>query len=230
MFKLIVGDQRASHVKQGYDVTTPPEYVELISSSTGSFSLLSGGKLHDAVLNDSWYEQVTADPAWRYLQSVLTAYCNSWDDLDEIQTRFLDALSWHSDAISEQEPGAKIIKFWTSIERILRASPGEIDTRAAILSSNSSEEFAKHSQTLEQAYRRRRNDVVHGNANRVRESWYEEAVAAAEEASKNVLFQYLYAIPHIRSHPGTTDRGRLRAWLKRLDRLAEAYRAERRGK
>ena len=31
-------------------------------------------------------------------------YRNAWDDLDEIQTRFIDALSWHSDAISEQDP------------------------------------------------------------------------------------------------------------------------------
>jgi len=37
--------------------------------------------------------------AWLFLQSVLVNYRNAWDDLDEIQTRFIDALSWHSDAI-----------------------------------------------------------------------------------------------------------------------------------
>jgi hypothetical protein len=223
VFKLLVGSRRASQVKQAYDFTAPSKYVELVSSPAGSFSFRSGTKTQDALLNDHWYDQVTGGPAWPFLQSVLVNYCDAWEDLDEIQTRFLDALSWHSDAISEEDPGAKILKFWTSIERILRASPGDIDTRAAILSSNTVEEFARHSQRLEQAYRRGRNDVVHGNANRASESWYAEAVAASEEASMNVLFQYLYAIPQIRAHQGATDRKKLREWLKRLDDLAERY-------
>jgi hypothetical protein len=230
VFKLLVGSQRASHVKQAYDLTTPSEYIELVSSTSGAFSLRSGGKLHDAVLNDQWYEQVTAGPAWPLLQSVLGNYCSAWGDLDEVQTRFLDALSWHSDAISEQDPGAKIIKFWTSIERTMRASPGNIDTRAAVLSSNNAQEFAKHSVRFEEAYRKRRNDVVHGNANRARESWYGEVVAASEEASKNVLFQYLYAIPQIRAQQGATDRRKLRAWLKGLDGFAKLYRGQLYGK
>ena len=206
IFKLLVGSQRAGQVKQAYDFTAPSKYVELVSSPAGSFSLRSGSTSQDAILNDHWYEQVTAAPAWPLLEAVLADYCNAWDDLDDIQTRFLDALSWHSDAISEQDPGAKILKFWTSIERTLRASPGDIDTRAATLSSNTIEEFAKHSERLEEAYRKRRNEVVHGNANRTSESWYAEAVTASEEASTSVLFQYLYAIPQIRAHHGPTDR------------------------
>ncbi len=229
-FKLLGGSHRSNNVKQAYDLTAPSEYVELISSSTGSFSLRPGRKLQDAILNDAWYEQVTASPAWPLLQSVLVNYCSAWQDLDEIQTRFIDALSWHSDAISEQDPAAKILKFWTSIERTLRASPGNIDTRAAVLSSSTADEFAEHSQKLEDVYRRRRNDVVHGNASRANESWYAEAVAASEEASKNVLFQYLYAMPRIRTLRGATDRKKLRAWLKGLDVFAERYRKQLRGK
>jgi hypothetical protein len=216
-------------VKRAHDLTTPSQYVDLVSSSPGTYSLRYSGKLADAVLNDRWYEQATAGPAWPLLQSVLTNYCTEWDNLDEIQTRFLDALSWHSDAVSEPDPGAKIIKFWTSMERILRAAPGNIDTRAAVLSSSAPEDFVKHSQRLERAYRRRRNDVVHGNANRSRESWYAEAVSDSEAASQNVLFQYLYDIPRIRAYQGEPDRRKLRAWLKGLDGEAEQYRKRFRG-
>lgn len=224
VFKLFVGGARASHVKQAYDLTTASAYAELVSSPTGTFSVGTGGKMRDAILNDQWYQQVTSSPAWAPMGAVLLNYHDAGDSLDEIQTRFLDALSWHSDAISEQEPGAKIIKFWTSIERILRASPGDIDTRAAVLSSNTAREFEKHSQRFDQAYRKRRNDVVHGNANRASESWYSEAVGASEEASKNVLFQYLYSIPRIRVLGGTTDRKKLKAWLRSLDGDAERLR------
>jgi hypothetical protein len=160
----------------------------------------------DAITNDRWYEQVKTGPAWVPLQSALLRFWNSWGELDEVEMRFLDALAWHSDAISEPDLGAQIIKYWTSIERTLRTCPGDIDTRAAVLSSNTPEEFAHYSHRFENAYRKRRNDVVHGNASRAHESWYSEEASVSEEASKNSLFQYLYAMPYIRLQQGATGR------------------------
>jgi Apea-like HEPN len=226
VFKLVVGGERARHVRQGYDLTAPSDFAELVSSSPGSFHLRFGWKGHDAITNEHWYEQVQAGPAWALLQSALLRFWTSWGELDEIEMRFFDALAWHSDAISEQDPGARIIKFWTSIERTLRTYPGDIDTRAAVLSSDTSEDFAYYSLEFENAYRKRRNDVVHGNASRTHEPWYREAVSVSEEASKNVLFQYLYAIPHIRLHQGATARKKIRAWLRRLDNVAGRFRSE----
>jgi len=226
VFKLVVGGERARHVKQAYDLTPPSDYAELVSVRPGSLRLRFGWRGQDAVTNDHWYDQLKAGPAWPLLHSALLNYWNKWGELDEIDLRFLDALAWHSDAISEQDPGARIIKFWTSIERTLRTSPGDIETRAAVLASDTPNDFASHSRRFEHAYRRRRNDVVHGNANRVDESWYKEAVHVSEEASKNVLFQYLYTIPHIRLLPGTTDRKKIRNWLKELDNIADSFRKQ----
>jgi hypothetical protein len=228
-FKLVVGGERARDVKQAYDLTPPSDFAELVSVAPGSLRLRFGWKGQDAVTNDQWYDQLKAGPAWPLLQSVLLNDWNRWGELDEIELRFLDALAWHSDAISEHDPGARIIKFWTSIERTLRTSRGDIDTRAALLASDTPAEFADYSHRFEHAYRRRRNDVVHGNANRVDESWYQEAVHVSEEASKNVLYQYLYAIPHIRSLSGATDRKKIRSWLKELDSIAEAFRKQHAG-
>lgn len=188
-FKLLVGSERAANVKQGYDLAIPLKHVELTSLATAEFSLRTGGKLRDAALNDQWYDQVTAGPAWQRLTCLLGQYWDDWGIIGEIETRFLDGLSWYSDALSERDPGAKIIKYWTSIERTLRALPGEIDIRAAVLSSDSSAEFAEKSRRYSDAYLKRRNEVVHGNASRVYEHWYSEAAATSEEASRNVLFQ-----------------------------------------
>jgi hypothetical protein len=230
VFKLLVGGERGSHVKQGYDLTTPSEYAELVSASFGSFSLRFGGKLQDAVTNDQWYEQVIAGPAWPLLQSVLSNYWKAWRGLDEIQTRFLDALSWHSDAISEPDLGAKIVKFWTAIERILSVGAGSgISTRAAVLASDSVEEFERQSRGLGVLYQRR-SAVVHGGANRASESWYVESARASEEASRNALFQYLYAIPQVRAYPESNDRKKLGAWLNVLDTIAKQFRTQARGR
>lgn len=226
VFKLVVGSQRASHVKQAYDVTLPQYYAELVSSSPGSFSLRLGGKLQDAVLNDSWYEQVKAAPAWTLLHSILLNYWNAMGNVDEIQTRFMDALAWHSDAISEPDLGARIVKFWTAIERVLTTSRGNnISARVAVLSSKTSQEFDKNSKELSAAYQRR-SDVVHGSANRSNEAWYSEAATVSEAASQTTLFQYLYAIPQIHRVRGSANRQKLQIWLKGLDNLAGRFRAQ----
>jgi hypothetical protein len=120
-------------VKQGHDLTTLSKYAELTSSSPGFFSLRFGGHGHDAILNDQWYQQAIQTPAWPLLQSMLLNYWRTWDELNEIQMRFFDGLAWHSDAISEPDPGARIVKFWTAIERVLSATQGgSIATRVAV--------------------------------------------------------------------------------------------------
>jgi Apea-like HEPN len=209
-----------------HPVTVPSDYAELVSPSDGSFSVRLGGKLQDAVLNAHWYEQVTEGPAWRLLESILVNYQTAWGELDEIQTRFLDALAWHSDAISDPDLGARIVKFWTAVERLLSTSHGsKISARAAILSSGTPEEFEANAAALSAAYQKR-SDVVHGNANRANESWYTAAARTSEEASRTVLFQYLYAIQGIRCQTQKNDRDKLQAWLKWLDAMAECYRKQ----
>jgi hypothetical protein len=226
VFKLIVGSDRAAHVKLAYDLTGPSSHAELVSSTSGVFALRMGGKGRDAITNDQWYQQVVAGPALPLLQSVLSNYWVAWRGLDEIQTRFIDALSWHSDAISEPDPGAKIVKFWTSIERLLSTSPGaNIAARAAALLSNGAAEFEERSKEFEGLYQRR-SAVVHGGANRASESWYEESAKGSEAASKNTLFQYLFEMFSIRAFREQKDRSKLAAWLKRLDDTAKHFRAQ----
>ena len=72
----------------------------------------------------------------------------------------------------------------------------------------------------------KRSDVIHGDANRANESWHTEAARDSEEISKNVLFQYLYAIPQIHSSRMPNDRKKLESWLRGLDNLAKRYRQQ----
>jgi hypothetical protein len=223
VFKLFVGSARASDVKQAYDLRTPSDYVDL-SSSSGTFFFVIGGRSHDAILNDEWYEQVVTQPALPIITRILWNYCARRSDSDELQARFLDGISWHSDAISEQDSGARIVKFWIAIERILGSSrEANLCSRAAVLISDNPADFRKRAQDLSTAYQRR-SAVVHGSANRANESWYETAMRISEEASSVVLFQYLFSIDGIDKHPASTARKKLSAWLKHLDQIASAYR------
>ena len=223
VFKLIVGGERAAHVKQGYDSRIPEAHAELVSKASGEFSILLGGKMQDAVVNDDWYAQVTSAPFWPFVQSVLFNWWNNWDETDEIEVRFLDALAWHSDAISEQDAGAKIVKFWTAIERILSAVRGSIAPRAAVLCAEPGAFLAMERQFS--GLYQKRSDVVHGGSNRSDEAWYAEASHASEEAAKGVLFRYLYYMPTIRSNRMPTTKKKLQSWINGLDNLAERERA-----
>ncbi len=226
IFKLIVGSERAPHVKQAYDLTIPHRHAELVSSASGQFSITAGGKMHDAVLNDNWYDQVSHMPLWQLMQSVVLHWWNTWADLNEIETRFLDALAWHSDAISEPDLGARIVKFWTAIERVLSWPPGSnIGARAAVLCSETRQEFARKAHTFSNLYQKR-SDVIHGSANRTNEAWYVQAALESEQTSKDVLFQYVYNVNGIQRMDMLNDRKKLENWLKGLDHLAKHYRQQ----
>jgi hypothetical protein len=223
VFKLVVGGERAAHVKQGYDSRVPEAHAELVSKASGEFSILLGGKMQDAVVNDDWYAQVISAPFWPLIQSVLFSWWNNWDHAEEIEVRFLDALAWHSDAISEHEAGAKIVKFWTAIERILSAVHGSIAPRAAVLCAEPGAFLAKEQQFS--GLYQKRSDVVHGGSNRSDEAWYAEAARASEEAARGVLFQYLYYMPTIRRSRMATTKKKLQSWINGLDNLAKRERA-----
>jgi hypothetical protein len=221
VFKLLVGSTRASDVKQAYDAIAPFSSAELVSTSGTNFSLRFGGQGHDAVLNDRWYEQVTRGPAWPLLEAALSNYWATWADLGEIEMRFIDALAWHSDAISERDLGARIVKFWTAIERVLSVSGGsKIVPRAAVLWSEKPDEFDQRLKAANSLYGKR-SCVIHGEANRSNESWYSKCAADCEDLSKVVLFEYLYSMRYIRSVPEPTDRKKLEAWLKRVDHFVK---------
>jgi hypothetical protein len=223
VFKLIVGGERAAHVKQGYDSRIPEAHAELVSKASGEFSIHLGGNMQDAVVNDDWYSQVTSAPFWPFIQPVLFNWWKTWDHSEEIEVRFLDALAWHSDAISEQDAGAKIVKFWTAIERILSAVRGNISARAAVLCAEPGEFVAKEAEFS--GLYQKRSDVVHGGSNRTDEAWYAEAARASEEAARGVLFQYLYYIPTIRRSRMSSPRKKLQSWLRGLDNLVKRERA-----
>jgi hypothetical protein len=209
-----------------HDIALPQRPWELTWTADKGFGIRSSGTSHDAVVNDEWYEQVTAWPEWPLFEGALLEYWSHWGDLNELLARFIDALSWHSDAISERDLSARIVKFWTAIERLLSVSAkGNLAARLTVLATETVDRFEACAQRFSILYQRR-SDIVHGNASRTREGWYRQAAAGAEEASKTALIQFLRAIPYIRCRHRASDRKSLLAWLSELDEMADRFRKE----
>lgn len=223
VFKLIVGSGRAGNVKMAHDIALPQRPWELTSTAATGFNIRSSGTSHDAIVNDEWYEQVTAFPEWPLFERALSEYWSHWGSLNELLARFIDALSWHSDAISERDLSARIIKFWTAIERLL--TEGNLPARLAVLSADTVEGFDAGVKKFSALYSRR-SAIIHGSAHRTRESWYRDVAAGAEEASKTALLQFLRAIPGIRCRYRASDRKSLEGWLTYLDQTGKQYARE----
>lgn len=109
-------------------------------------------------MNDEWYEQVTAFPEWPLFEGALFEYWSHWRSLNELLARFIDTLSWHSDVISERDLSARIIKFWTAIERLLTES--NLPARLAVLSADTVEGFDAGVKKFSALYSRR-SAIIH---------------------------------------------------------------------
>lgn len=194
LLKLRMGSARAARIHQAYDTATPHDVSHLRKIGDDFDFSVGGAKMHDAVLNDDWFGQITADPTWKIAESLIQAYWDGWEQApSELRQRFLDAMSWHSDAVSESDVTAQIVKYWTAIERVATLRRDDnVKKNAAILLSDTAEEFAAASEKTLRLYRCR-NSIVHGSARRGDEELI-QCARESEDVSQRTIFSYLWLI------------------------------------
>ncbi|MHB8652937.1 MAG: hypothetical protein ACYDA9_03570 [Terriglobia bacterium] len=220
LFKLFVGSDRASNVRQRYDTSIPGATSTLALPDSGIFLASNARKLRDAVVPEDWHEQLTEIRQWRTGQRILSNAWENWGDVSEPYQRFLDAMSWHGDAIVEQDPQARILKFWTAIERVVSLKNGDpVTRRAAIMSVHDVSDFDKRFLQCQKLYANR-SDIVHGT-----EAYCSarspKVASQTEELSKWVLMNYLRMINDLESLAPLTREALIKA-LRLLDTISKA--------
>jgi hypothetical protein len=213
LLKLRIGSGRAARIHQAYDTALPHDQSHLRKIDDLFHISVGGGRMHDAVLNDDWFTQISADPMWKVAESVIQAYWNGWDQSgNEFQQRFIDGMSWHSDAVSDSDITAQIVKYWTAIERVASLKANDsFKKKAAILLSDTAEEYAEATERVRRLYRQR-SEIVHGSARRG-DPELERCARESEEVSQKILFRYLWLI---RAAPAGVDPARARAVIADL--------------
>jgi hypothetical protein len=218
LFKLFIGSERAANVKQGYDLSIPGTSSTLVSSEPGAFSLTHSRRLRDAIVIDDWYSQLSGVQQWRTAEGIVSASWQNWDNVGEPFQRFLDSLSWHGDAIAEPDAQARILKFWTAIERVVSLKNGDpVTRRAAVMSVADLADFAKRFQQCQKLYSIRSN-ILHGTQP-YHAAGSVEAAFQAERLSQLVLLGYLRMLNVLEKKAAVTRDG-LHTALHGLDKIS----------
>jgi hypothetical protein len=219
LVKLFVGAQRASNVRQGYDESIPGATSTLVSPEPGKFLISHSRKLREAVVPEDWYCQATDVKEWGIAEDIISAAWRNWDEVSEPFRRFLDALSWHGEAVVERDAQARILKFWTAIERVVSVKSGDpVTRRAAILSVRDVREFDKRFLECQRLYANR-SDIVHGTE-AYRTARSPRVALHTEELSQWVLINYLRMVRNLESRVPLTRQALTKA-LQLLDGISK---------
>jgi hypothetical protein len=196
ILKLMLGGEYTNRIRIGDDDSQPLESAKLTREETGnltiSLSRISRGK----PIGDKWIDFLQED-CIEYLNVLNPAIelLISFEKISPLWERFLDALSWYGDAVTESSEAAKIIKFVSAIERITgtgkenNSGRGVTDitiSRASILHSRiSNEKLSDSIQRVEHIYDQRSN-LVHGSLSPLDEACTIDAIEA-EDITRFIL-------------------------------------------
>jgi hypothetical protein len=190
MLKLVVGSERGSGIRQGYDYAMPRSTSDLVSTEDGDFLPSWRGRMQDAILRDNWYEMISRWELWKTAESIFVTYADAWEPPPELHRRFLDALRWHGEGISDAHADSRFAKYWISIERLVSLKANdEVTRKAALLSCSGPEHFSARFKKCQRLYGKR-SALVHGRTDMDAEE-SEGLAAETENLSQIVLFSYL---------------------------------------
>jgi hypothetical protein len=219
LFKLFVGGRTVARVRHAYEPGFVRETSVLWSGEKDGFHLstIFGGI--DAHVDGNWIEDVRNFPQWKFGATTIQRKLTEWSPLPEAEERFMDALTWHGEAISDARPEARIIKFWTAIERIVSFQKKDnVTLRAAVMSITPKQDLESYVRRCQTLYSFR-SEVVHGNAPR-QGTKMESMAHEIEDISQNVLIGYTRIAIHLKQIGGL-DRDSVEGQFKRLDEISK---------
>lgn len=219
LFKLFVGGNRARYVGHAYGTAPRFRLSDLASRDGGIFRLSFRAQSPDAIVADDWPRLFTPAPEWKVANALLLTYWHSWGKAPEPVVRFWEALAWHGDAISEPDANARVVKFWTAIERAVTLKQGDrVVKRAAAISIEENEVYPEWLGYCEKSYVYRSN-IVHGTK-RYAPLQSKRMAAHAERLSRNVLLGYLAFAGEAGSLKALT-KDHLQRMFKKIDQIGE---------
>jgi hypothetical protein len=216
LFKLFVGSSRAARVGHAYVAGLPRHFSRLYSDSEG-FHVTQSWSSGNAIVKDDWLTDVANFLPWVFGAETISNRLRTWGRLPDPEQRFLDALAWHSEGISESNLAARILKFWTAIERTVSLKIRDrVSARAAILSdevTNFPEQFEK----CQRLYSLR-SEIIHGTYNGD-EGKLASSSHETEKVSQAVITSYAYIAGQFKA-ANRLSRAIIETEFKRLDGIA----------
>ncbi|MDO8545528.1 MAG: HEPN domain-containing protein [Opitutaceae bacterium] len=125
VIKLLLGEYYTQRLRTAADHGHARKSAKLFRGPAQDLQWSLASTPNDDVVGDNWLPALTQNEQFELAAKALTLVASRSDA--PLCIRFIDALAWYGDAVSERQPGAKIVKFVTAIERI--AGTGKDDPR-----------------------------------------------------------------------------------------------------
>ncbi|HEY8036357.1 MAG TPA: hypothetical protein VIF37_12320 [Methylobacter sp.] len=176
ILKLLFGSEFADQIRTEKDYGESSKSARLTRIESGKLEISLSSTAGGNVIGDKWLEILSTEAGYYFDLATKTLKLSlEFSDLPPLCARFIDALSWYGDAVSEQSYAAKIVKFVTSIERITgtgiekdaegneRGVTDIVTNRSSILYSLATDEPLADSKLKVSTIYKWRSDLVHGS-------------------------------------------------------------------
>lgn len=193
ILKLLLGGEFTYRIRTGNDHGEFSKSARLTRKENGKLEISLTSTPSGNVVGDEWLEILNTNAAYHFgLATKVLELSLGFSEPPPLCTRFLDALSWYGDAVSEQSHAAKIVKFVSSIERITgtgiekddvgreRGVTEIVANRSSILHSIATGERLVDSITKVSNIYECRSNLVHGSLSPLDESCVSYAHKAGE--------------------------------------------------
>jgi hypothetical protein len=234
IIKLLLGAGYTDRLRTADDPGEKGAAATLFRDSSGELNVSLSYSPVDNTAGDNWLEYISGpyfDQATRSL-----TLCSAFEVAPPLCARFIDALHWFGEAVTERSRAARIVKFVTAIERICgtgidkdpvtgeeRGVTDIVTTRAAILHSVLEQiPFDESHEKINRIYGWR-SDLVHGSV-----SPFDEKVAAqvreTYEVTRTVLLAALNYYGQIGFEKPTLNEKGLKSEFQHLEQWNAAGR------
>lgn len=226
ILKLLLGQRHSDKMRTAFAPGYPANTAELRRASNGVLEVSVSWGSDGNLPGQNWYQAIseTLGFHFRLAGRTLEAFLNTQERIP-LSQRFVDALSWYGDAVSEPVPASKVVKYVSAMERMTvtgkewgenkeKRSTTEILTRrSAILCLNPGkgnlESLVKQ---IEEIYECR-SEILHGSLSPFDES-ISEMAEWAEFSARIVLLSGLEFFESLGlDDPKFTDRQLRKAYL-----------------
>jgi len=171
IIKLLIGSQYTYLIRTSKDPGVVSKSAKLTRKSNGRLDISLNFGSNGNVVGENWLEILNKNASHYFtLAAILLETWLSVDNPPPLCLRYIDALSWYGDAVSERNSAAKIIKFVSAIERLTgtgkekdRGVTEIVTNRASILYSIATEESLTESKAKIKVLYDCRSDLIHGS-------------------------------------------------------------------
>lgn len=212
ILKLFFRRVHGESLRQGHAYAPPPNTASLTREASGKFNFSFAWSSQDAPAGKNWIRILT-EPDDSYARAAASALDSCVDPQysSHFKERFLDAMSWYGQAISEPMASLQIVKYVAALERLTVTRKMEegltvaVTTRAALLNyDGTGEDYDRLLREAQKVYDYR-SGLMHGSLSPF-DSELESVSPSAEEITRHALFSCLALFTRLDSQ--TKDAGR----------------------